>query len=381
MFKTIGGAIMGKTGRAAVLDRHEGTFTVREAEVPQPKTGEVLVKQEMCGVCGTDVHLYNGHMKAKFPLVMGHEPVGLIDELGSKVTSDYTGRPVAEGDRIYIVPGIRCGSCYFCQVLKEPSLCLNATGYGFNPMPDDPPHFQGGYADYIYLNHPWTIFFKMNASPERSVFLEPFTIGLNQADKIRLHAGDTVVIQGAGAIGISALVASKLAGAHKAIVIGAPKSRLELAREFGADVTINIEEIKDSEERIRLVQEETMGGYGADAVFECTGVAHAVPEGLDMVRRGGWYVVAGHFTDVGDVPLNPYKHFNHKEVKLVGVWTSEVVHFLRGRDIVESGDYHFEKLVSHKLPLSRVKDAMDTIGKSYRLDGKEVRKVVIASGE
>ena len=372
---------MGKIGRAAILDKHDGTFVVEEAEVPSPKEGDVLVKQEMCGVCGTDVHVYHGHMEVKFPLVMGHEPVGVVDELGSKVSADYTGRPLDEGDRVYIVPGVRCGTCYFCQVLNDPSLCLNATGYGFKPMPDDPPHFQGGYADYIHLNHPQTIYFKMNASAERSVFLEPFTIGLHQVDKIKLNPGDTVVIQGAGAIGLSALVAAKLAGAHKAIVIGAPKSRLDLATEFGADITINIEEVKDSQERIKMVQEETLGGYGADAVFECTGIPQAVPEGLDMARRGAWYVVAGHFTDVGEVAINPFKHFNYKEVKLVGVWTSDTVHFLRGREIVESGDYHFEKLVSHKMPLSRVGEVMDVIGGSYRLDGEEVRKVVIASDE
>ena len=111
------------------------------------------------------------------------------------------------------------------------------------------------------------------------------------------------------------MIAAKETGAFKTIVIGAPESRLELAKEFGADVTINIEEIPDAEERIELVKKETPGGYGADVVFECAGVPTAIPEGLDMVRRGGTYVVAGHFTDVGEVSINPFTHLNNNSIE------------------------------------------------------------------
>ncbi|RMF88271.1 MAG: sorbitol dehydrogenase [Nitrospinota bacterium] len=372
---------MAKTGRAALLDKIEGTFTIEEAVVPDPGPGEVLVRQELCGVCGTDAHVYRGHMpRLRFPLVMGHEPVGIIEKLGAGVTTDFSGRPIKEGDRIYIVPGLRCGQCYFCAVLKEPCLCRHGTGYGFRPLPDHPPHFQGGFAEYIHLNHPQSRFFQINADPRRAVLLEPFTIGLHQVDRVRLRPGQTVVIQGAGAIGLCTLMAAKLAGGHKAIVIGAPASRLALAKELGADVTINIEEIPDPKERIALARAETTGRYGADAVFECTGFPQAIPEGLEMLRRGGTYCVAGHFTDVGEVALNPFRHLNHKHITLVGVWASEVGHFQQGREIMEGGHLPFERLVSHQLPLERIGDAINAIGQSYRLDGEEIRKVVIAAG-
>jgi threonine dehydrogenase-like Zn-dependent dehydrogenase len=372
------GKLMIRKGKAAILDKPNGEFTIDEAELPEPKEGEMLVKQEMCGVCGTDVHMYHGHLPGtRFPIVLGHEPVGIIARLGKGVKVDHAGEPVQEGDRIYVVPGLRCGKCYFCTVLLEPTLCVNSTAYGFRPYLDQPPHFQGGYAEYIYMNHPVSTFLKMHVPPEIAVLLEPLTVGIHQVDKARLRVGDTAVIQGCGAIGLSTLAAAKETGAYKTIVIGAPKSRLDLAKEFGADLTINIEEVTDPKERIEMVKSETAFGYGADVVFECTGFPKAIPEGIDMLRRGGSYVVAGHFTDVGNVPLNPFLHFTNKQINLVGVWGDDIGHFVRGRPILESGKYPFGKMVSHKLPLERVKDAMNAISTNYRLDEKEVMKIVI----
>jgi len=369
-----------KKGRAVILDKPDGEFTIDESELPEPKEGEILVKQEICGVCGTDAHMYHGHLPStNFPIVLGHEPVGIIAKLGRDVKTDHAGEPVKEGDRIYIVPGLNCRKCYFCTVLFEPTLCVNSTAYGFRPYLDQPPHFQGGYAEYIYMNHPNSTFLKMHVPPETAVLLEPLTVGIHQVDKARLRVGDIAVIQGGGAIGLSTLAAAKETGAYKTIIIGAPKSRLDLAKEFGADLTINIEEVTDEKERIEMVKSETVGGYGVDVVFECTGFPNAIVEGIDMLRRGGTYVVAGHFTDVGNVSLNPFLHFTNKQINLVGVWGDDIGHFVRGKPILESGKYPFEKMISHKLPLERVKDAIDAISTNYRLDDKEVRKIVIAT--
>jgi len=370
-----------KTGRIALLDKPLGKFTVEELPVPEPRRGELLVRQVMCGVCGTDVHVYQGHLPGvKYPIVLGHEPVGTVEKLGEGVETDYTGRPVEEGDLIYVLPGLRCRKCYFCAVLMEPTLCLDSKGYGFNPFPEEPRSFHGGYADYLYVNHPRSMFLKMEAKPEAAVLLEPLSVGMHTADRIQLRAGSTVVIQGAGAIGISALVIAKLTGALKAIVVGAPESRLRMAEEFGADMTIDIEKVKDPKERIDMVKGETMGGYGADAVIECTGVPVAVPEGIKMLRRNGTYAVVGHYTDTGATSLNPFTDFCNKQITLVGVWGADITHFVRGRPIIESGRHPFEKFVSHKLPLERCEDAMKALMGGYRLDGREVKKIVVAGG-
>lgn len=219
----------------------------------------------------------------------------------------------------------------------------------------------------------------MNTDPDTAVLLEPFTIGIHALDRVWVKTGSVVAIQGSGAIGLFTLIAAKETGAFKTIVIGAPASRLEFAKEFGADVTINIEDIPDPKERIELVKKETPGGYGADVVFECAGVPTALPEGIDMLRRGGTYVVAGHFTDVGEISINPFTHMCNKHIILVGVWGGNLPNFVKGKPILESGKYPFSKMISHKLPLERLGDVMTAISPDYRLDGKEVGKVVIAA--
>jgi len=190
--------------------------------------------------------------------------------------------------------------------------------------------------------------------------------------------GDTVVVQGAGAIGIFVAALAKQAGARRVVVVGAPEARLEKARDFGADFTINIESITEPEERVQMVMTETPQGYGADVVFECTGVPAALAEGLAMTRAGGTYVAAGHFTDAGSVALNPFKHFTNKHVNLVGVWGADLSHWAGALPIIEAGIYPFADVISHELPLDRVSEAMATLSSDYRLDGQQVSKIVIA---
>lgn len=371
---------MVQRGAAAILDRAHGQFQIGEASVPDPERDGILVRQELCGICATDAYIYHGGLPGvTFPLVLGHETVGVIERLGANVREDLTGRPLAPGDRVYIQPGISCRQCLFCVVHRQPTLCLKRRGYGFRPIKDEEPHFQGGFSQYLNLI-PGSTWLKMeNVDAETAVVLEPLTIGLHQIDRIKIPAGATAVIQGAGAIGILTLVAAREAGALRTIVVGAPGTRLELAKEFGADEVLSIDEVRDPAERVRLVRELTPGGYGADVVFECTGVPPSIPEGIDMLRRGGTYVEAGHYTDHGDVPLNPFRHMVHKQISLVAVWGADTPHFVAGRALIESGKYPFADLISHRLPLSRVGEGIAAIGGTYAIDGREIRKVAVAA--
>jgi threonine dehydrogenase-like Zn-dependent dehydrogenase len=194
-----------------------------------------------------------------------------------------------------------------------------------------------------------------------------------------MPVGSTAVIQGAGAIGILTLVAAREAGALRTIVVGAPDSRLALAKEFGADLTISIDEVPDAPSGCAWCGRRRWAATARTSVFECTGVPVSIPEGLDMLRRGGTYVEAGHYTDHGDVALNPFRHMVHKQVTLVAVWGADTPHFVAGRALIESGKYPFADLISHRLPLERVADGVAAIGGAYRLDGEEIRKVAIAA--
>ena len=157
-------------------------------------------------------------------------------------------------------------------------------------------------------------------------------------ERSQIVLGDTVVVQGAGAVGMSAAALARKAGAGQVIVIGAPESRLDLSRQMGADVVINIDSTTP-EQRLEEVLALT-GGRGADVVIEAAGSARAFEEGLLMARNGGAYVIAGHYTNTGDSTINAHEHINRKHLDIRGCWGSQVGHFLRALQVLER--YHHE---------------------------------------
>ena len=367
-----------KKGRVAVIEKPGGKVIIKEYPLPDPAPGTLLMKIELCGVCGTDVHTYNGHMPdAPFPIILGHEIVGKVIALGKGVKTDYLGKPINVGDRVTLVPAIHCKKCYFCTIAKTPSKCANMISYGFFRDPDE-HYFTGGYADYLYLFHPDTDFFKIDAPPEVAVFTEPLAIAIHAVDRAHIRLGDTVVVQGSGTIGLLTLICAKLAGAGKVIMISRRrKERLELAKRLGADLTINMEEIPEPEERVRIVKENSLSGYGADVVLECAGVPAAFSEGIKYVRDSGTLCEVGHFADAGSVKVNPCLDVLTKNIRIEGIYDNEPEQFVRAIPILEKGEFSFGDIISHRLPLSRLKEAMEAITTGAKIDDREIVKAVI----
>lgn len=366
---------MTKTGKATILDKIDGKFEVKEYPLPEPAPGTVLIKQERCGLCGTDIHVYHGKMPGLgYPIFLGHEFAGTIVALGEGVTSDYVGKPVKVGDRVIVAPAVTCGKCYFCAVAKTPTACENMWAYGFSPNP-----FGGGYAEYVYLNVPRTTFLKTDSPPNIVALIEPFAVGVHAATRAQIKLGDTVVVQGTGAIGLFCVLCAKMSGAGKVINVGGPSAqRLNLAKKFGADITINNKlEITDPKERVKRVREETPKGRGVDVVFECTGNPAAVPEGLDMLRQSGTYLVVGCFTEAGTVPINPFTQLCNKNINLQGIWGNEIEQWVRILPVLEKREYPYEEMVTHVIGLGRLNEAMELPQKGYKLDGKDVIKVLV----
>jgi len=364
-------------GRVAVLGKAKERFSIEEHDVPAPSPGTILVKQELAGICGTDVHIWEGFLReVPFPVVLGHENVGTIAELGQGVEADFVGEPVRQGDRVFPFPGLPCWHCYQCVIDKEPTRCAKGESYGFFPYKE--PYFTGGYADYLYMFHPSSLFVKTDLKPEETVLIEPLAIAVRSVERGGVQSGDTAVIQGAGPIGLLTLACVIAAGATKAIVVGTPADRLKIAQEIGADLTIDIQEVRDVETRIRLVKEQTQGNRGPDVVFEDTGNPRAISEGLSYLKDNGRYLVAGCFTDKGPVEINPARMITMKQTAITGTWGDEPKDFLRAIRMLEKSKFHFEKLVSHKIPLRRVHEAFEAISsEKYSLDGKEIFKVAI----
>ncbi len=290
---------------------------------PALEPGAVLLETIASEVCGTDVHLHHGRLAGvPYPIIPGHVSVGRVLE-SAGVGRDAVGTPIAPGDTVtfYDVHEI-CHACY--------------------------------WSERIYLK-PGVKIFKLPEPLSADAVIGGgcglFT-GFGAVERSELEMGDTVLVQGAGPVGLSAAAFAALRGAEQVIVIGAPDARLELGTRLGADVTLSLEDLS-REERSSSVRELT-SGRGADVVIEASGNPDAVPEGFDLLRDGGTYVIAGHYTDVGPVEINPHLDINRKHADVRGHWGTDFRHVVRA----------LRMLARHRdrLPFA------DVIGKRYGLD-------------
>lgn len=342
------------TGRAVVALGQD--FEVQETAVPAPDPHGLILKQELGGICGTDLHKWQQTLPT--PTLLGHESVGTVAALGRDVRTDFLGQPLAEGDRVVYHPR------------------NSGLAYGYRGL-DDP--FSGGFADYIRLNDPETCVLRTTAAARTAVLAEPFAIGTHAVMRAQVELGDAVIVQGAGAIGLMVMVCAKLSGAARIIVIGGPAGRLALARRLGAHVTIDLAAYPDAAARKDAVLAHTRRGQGADVVFECAGFLPAVPEGLEYVKQDGKFIECGHFVDIGAVAVNPARHFLLPNLRLEGIWGSRYPHFVRGLSLLEQLAWPIADMVSHVLPLERVREGFEALNRTYRLDGADVIKIALAS--
>jgi len=284
------------TARAAVFVAPRQPLELREYPVPEPQPDEILVQITQTNVCGSDLHLWRGDMTPAAaglpPIILGHEMTGRAVKLGRNARSDSLGAPLAEGDRLvwmYYTPCRRCRPC----LRGLPHACLSSLVSVMRPC-EEPPHFVGGFADYYVLNVRQGLF-KLPAAladdeaAGANCALSQVIFGL---ERVGLSFGDTVVIQGAGGLGLYATAVAHEMGAETVVVIDTIAARLELARALGADATIDVTEITDARARTQRVLELT-GGWGADVVVEVVGIPDVVPEGIRMLARGGRYLLMG----------------------------------------------------------------------------------------
>lgn len=373
----------GVLSKGSVLNEPNGAFTIRDFDLPAPGPGGVTVRIELAGICGTDSHVYRGHFDGHpFPVLLGHENVGILEAVGEGVETDYIGQPVRPGDRVVTVDtGGQCGHCFYCLVADAPHLCPHRLKQRLSMTTVDGEQvcrFGGGYAEYISLQDPYYVMFKTNLDPKVAVLLEPLSNSIHGFEKTPVRFGDTVVIQGSGGIGLPALVVAQLSGAMRTIVVGGPKGRLELAKACGADVCIDIAELPDPQDRIRAVREATPNGIGADIVVGATGIAATVTEGIEYLRPGGKLCEIGNALNSGEIPFNPSKHLVGVRTTLAGIGGTGIKHYTLALRALEKGGFPYEAMVSHQLPLDRVGDGIAAIGGRYRIDEHDTIKVAIA---
>jgi threonine dehydrogenase-like Zn-dependent dehydrogenase len=308
--------------RAVVLPAFDQPLVVDDFDVPPADEGAVVVGVDFGGVCGTDLHLQRGHLDVPTPLVLGHEGLGTVLELGRGVEHDADGAALRPGDRVMWASSIACGQCLPCRSYGDPTLCEHRLTYGVNRP--------GAWADHIYLREGTTIVRlpdEVDSLAAMSLACAGPTIIRALFERRPVRLGEVVVVQGSGPVGLAAAALAQLAGAAKVIVAGGPAARLRLAADVGiGDAHVNVVEAGDRGDAITEVLGLT-GGRGADLVIECTGVPAAVDEGIPMARRGGAYLIVGQYTDAGDVLINPHQ-IVYRRLDVLGSWAFTGAHLV-----------------------------------------------------
>ncbi len=333
-----------KTCKAALLKAYREPLAVEDVPLPQElEPGAMLVRNDASSICGSDMHAWENPPPAsmgiavELPVVPGHEMMGRIADAGS-VRTDALGRPLKEGDRIIWSPGV-CGRCFWCTVAKRPSLCPNRRYFGVSSVRNY-PYVTGAFAEYTYVfpgcglvKVPDAV--KDHWASAASCALRSVVHAFERLGTLR--EPEIVVVQGAGPIGLFATAMAARSGAAKVITIGAPAARLEVARKWGADHTISVD--VPHAQRVEQVKDLT-GGLGADLVIEGSGARTAFTEGVELVRRGGRYLVIGQVGPdaVTFLPANVVG----KELDIIGSLSGNVSDYYKALCFLENNRERFD---------------------------------------
>lgn len=302
---------------------------------PVPGAGEVLVAVRRAGLCGSDLHFFDGSSPMPLPQVLGHELAGEIVEVGAGVTTRRV------GDRIVIEPGIPCGKCFPCRRGKY-NCCDAIDMIGVLRA--------GGFADFVTVPAAYAHPMPAGMTYEQGALVEPFSIGAQMIHRAAPRDGDTLVLIGLGPIGLTALILLK-AWHPQVRVIGLDlvPERIAQAKSFGCDVAINPKE----QDAVKTVMALT-GGEGAAIVIECAGSPFTIGQTVHLVASGGRIVIAGvTFKDVAF----PGRSLTKKEVEIFGS-RNNAGHFPRCIDFLARHPDIARGFVSATMPLEKIADAI-----------------------
>ncbi|HUZ78992.1 MAG TPA: zinc-binding dehydrogenase [Chloroflexota bacterium] len=369
-----------RTGKSAVWHDEGKHWEIRELPVPETEPDGVSIRVQATSVCGSDLHLWRGDgVRAedgpREPFVFGHEMMGVVEQLGSRIDTDSLRRPLKEGDRVAFAYFFPCMRCYNC-IRGEMGACKFRGGR--RPL-SEWAVCNGGFAQYYYLRAPQFLFKLPDELDDAAS--APINCALAQVMEgfhiARPRFGDNVVIQGAGGLGVNASAVARDMGANRVIVIDGQKARLELARQCGATDTIDMADYPTPQARIDRVRELTQG-IGADIVIELVGFPSAVEEGVQMCRMRGTYIEVGHISpnsmatfDVQKLVTNQLRFF---AVQHYDPWIipNAIDFLMRTRD-----KYPLTKVISHQFPIDRIDEAFKTAEWLGRAGGSVVTRAVV----
>lgn len=331
---------MEKKMKVAVMNG-VGKMGFVEREIPQPADNEVLVKLEYVGICGSDMHYYEtgriGDYVVEPPFVLGHEPGGVVVEVGKNVTH------LKVGDRVALEPGKTCGHCEYCREGKY-NLCPDVVFFATPPV-------DGVFQEYVA--HEAALCFKLpeNVDTLEGALIEPLAVGFHAANQGGAHAGQTVVVFGAGCIGLVSMMALKAEGVSRVYVVDIMQKRLDKAMELGATGVINSMKTDVQEEIGRLTE-----GKGVDLVIETAGMEVTTRQAIHITKKGATIVLVG-YSKTGEMTL-PLSLALDKELTFKTVFRYRHIYPM-AIEAVASGKVNLKGIVSNIFNFDDIQAAMD----------------------
>jgi len=336
----------------AVVYNKPKDLLVMEVGKPKIASHQVLIRVKACGVCRTDIHLYEGEFLSRFPLIPGHEFAGEIAEVGS----DVTGFQV--GDRVVADNTVLCGECYYCR-RNQPLFCENFYSLGCNGP--------GGFAEYVKVNCDKVFHISEKLSFDVASFAEPTACAVHGMDMIDLKCGDDVLIFGAGPTGIILTQLIKHGGAGNVVVVASSKTKLDLIEKNGYAQTLLMDRndfSKHTEELNRRFPR------GFDVIIDATGSPKVIEHCFGFGKMGAKIIVYGVASEKDRISVSPYQIFS-KEYKLIGSF-AQTHCFDRALKFLESGVVKVDDLITDKFDLDAYPDALEKM-----CHGKDTIKIIM----
>ena len=360
-----------KTARVAMLTKLEH-YDIKEYPIPEVGDGDILVKVEGCGICGTDAHEFKRDPFSLIPVVLGHEGTGEIVKMGKDVKVDSAGKKLSVGDKVVT-----------CMIFKDnPDITmfdLNKQNVGgadvYGLLPDDDVHLNGWFSDYILIRKGSSVFNVSDLDLDSRILIEPCAVLVHAVERAKttgiLRFNSRVVVQGCGPIGLICIAVLRTMGIENITAVDGQPKRLEFAKKMGADKTVNFTEHKGIEALTGAV-EATFGGHLADFAFQCTGAPAAHSNIYKFIRNGGGLCELGFFINGGDAAINPHFDICSKEITIVGSWVYTLRDYATTFDFLKRAKaigLPMSELITHRFPLSEINEAHVT---NLKMEGLKI---------
>ena len=340
----------------ALVNTAPYTMELQEWDKPESGPDDLLIRVKACAICGSDIKGYSGKTgRRQPPIIMGHEAAGVVEAVGENITG------FAPGDRVCFDSTIYCLRCQYC-LSGHYNMCSNRQVVGVS---EGTYRRHGAMAEYVVVPHWIAVKMPDNLSYAQAALVETASIGVHAANRTPLRLNDTVVVIGAGAVGLVTLQAIRLKGAGKVIVTDLSPFRLELAKQIGADVTIRADEAN----LVDKLRAET-GPEGADAVLEAVGIQATLDTALDITRKAGALTLIGNVAPRVEMGL---QSIVSREITVYGVCASNG-EFADCVELVASGRIDVDPFISE---YARIEDGQEVFGRLYKGVEGNIRTVFV----